>query len=138
MAGGWMEREIANIAAASAMRGFRYMVFPPIVFEAAPVVTVSLSALTPMAAVMPEAVMPEPPTALAPRLPDPPRVVAQPASLPAPPQTSAPQPAQFATLVPAHAHATSPGPSPGPSPVPERRFALVAEVSAELRRQGAA
>jgi len=29
-----MEREIANVAAACAMRGFRYLAFPPIVFDA--------------------------------------------------------------------------------------------------------
>lgn len=28
-----MEREIGSVAAASAMRGFRYMAFPPVVFE---------------------------------------------------------------------------------------------------------
>ena len=96
-----MEREIANVAAACAMHGFRYLAFPPIVFDTPPI------RLTP-AWEEPE---------LSKRKPEMPASVS-----PAAPSAQAPAP----SALPAH--------SAPKSPPPERRFALLAEVSAQLRR----
>lgn len=98
-----MEREIANVAAASGMRGFRYMAFPPIVFEA-PLVL--------------EAPVWEPPVVQVTEPPMPAPIV-MPAEAPA-----RPRPAWVA----------QPAPPPPPLPPADRRFALLAEVSAEIRR----
>ena len=50
-----MEREIASVAAACAMRGFRYLAFPPIVFDA-PVVAIDEVVVTgsPLTARLPD------------------------------------------------------------------------------------
>ncbi len=136
-----MEYEIANVAAACSMRGFRYMAFPPIVFEALPVAPLSVRAeaaealeaealpVAPaeiavaapvIAAALPEPVPALPVAAVAPRaMPD----IAVLAERPVPRRTAIPTPISIPIPPPA---------TPGATP----RFALLADVTAEIRRLG--
>lgn len=118
-----MEREIANVAAASAMRGFRYMAFPPIVFDA-PATPAAVWQEPDPASVAAATVTHAPPTQVAAALPPtaPPMATPRPAPLSAPQETAAAAPS-----APEERLATAP---------PGRRFALLAEVSAELHRRG--
>ena len=133
-----MEREIANVAAACAMHGFRYMAFPPIVFDAPVRMMKDWADQEP---VRPGGAI-EPSPAASWITPD----LAQPAAAEA-----APNPRETTALSPPAI--PPPGTSPRPAPIPEgrpatiperrptqlpdRRFALLADVSAELRRQAA-
>ncbi len=114
-----MEREIANVAAASAMRGFRYMTFPPIVFDT-PLVRLELSVPECPA---PEAVAPQPPP---PAIPSATASAATSAAIVAPPGPTVPPPAAALDRRDAGGNARIPA---------ERRFALLTDVSAEIRRQ---
>lgn len=113
-----MEREIANVAAASAMRGFRYLAFPPIVFAAAlePPAAIQLESIA--APQLSEEVRTECPTPLVE-----PRPEAQPQ--PIPDCAAQPQPITLPERM-----AAPPAAAPG-----NRRFALLADVSAEIRRR---
>lgn len=109
-----MEREIGSVAAASAMRGFRYMAFPPIVFEAPSRPTTLLRAPGIQAALA---------NALA-------TVTRQDGGIGMVARAADPLPA------PPHGPASTHGPAIAPPPAaPPRRFALLHEVSAELHRQ---
>jgi hypothetical protein len=118
-----MEREIANVAAASAMRGFRYMVFPPIVFDA-PAIEVALPAWNPAPPAAP--VTPVPTVSTVPAPPSMQTLAgdAEPAARGAEPAVMVPPSLKQAR--PALREAAPAG----------RRFALITEVSAELRRPG--
>ncbi len=145
-----MEREIANVAAACAMRGFRYLAFPPIVFDAPleplPTPTTEMERESAdavmdalLATMAPEPAVVEPVEAA--RL----VLMAVPAAANPPSETPPPQAApterfapparpQLAALAERIAPPPSPAPGPAAAPLP-RRFALLADVSAEIRRQ---
>ena len=149
-----MEREIANVAAACAMHGFRYMAFPPIVFDApvrmmkqwadqepvrpgdaiepSPAASWITPDLAPPAAAE-AAPNPRETTALSPPAIPPPGTSPRPA--PIPERRPAPMPEYRPAPIPERRSA--PIPEHRPTPLPDRRFALLADVSAELRRQAA-
>lgn len=119
-----MEREIANVAASCAMRGFRYMAFPPIVFE--PPTHLVAAAVWEPAAAEPAAMEP---------------VAAEPVAL----ELAVPAPTIPAPMAWALPPAAAPAPAveappivqrPAVRPVGDRRFALLAEVSAQLGGKG--
>lgn len=128
-----MESEIANIAAACSMRGFRYMAFPPIVFdepvrlpepEPEPVTEPAMELAAPAIV---EVVEVEP-------------VAIQAASAVA---VAIPRPvahielAPFADVVAALAPSPPETPRSAAPPAPAaRRFALLTDVTAEIRRLG--
>ncbi len=127
--GGLMEREIANVAAASGMRGFPYMAFPPIIFDQPLIATAAIAAEAPEHDPQPPSVpvVEAPPAAVAPAFT--PAAMAPPLAdlLPAEP-----------AITPAQRFEASPGrqaaSAPQPMRAPERRFALLSDVSAEIRR----
>lgn len=138
-----MESEIANIAAACSMRGFRYMAFPPIAFEEP--VRLPERDSEPMSESEPESEsVTEPAMALAASA-----IVevaeAEPVAIQAAGAVAAAiprpvvriEPAPFAAVVaalapsPPEAHGSNPPPLPA-----ERRFALLTDVTAEIRRLG--
>ena len=135
-----MEREIANVAAACAMRGFRYMAFPPIVFDAPMIAVQAPEWVAPAqgAATKSDALGALPPAVQWPS-PASPRQ-ALPAESALRPQAALPS-ALLRDLVAAPLAAASRPPSPAAAPaLPQappagRRFALLADVAAQLRQQ---
>lgn len=130
-----MEFEIANIAAACSMRGFRYMAFPPIVFdepvrlpEPEPELEPVTEPAMELAAPAPVEVAEAGPVAIQAA-----GVVA--AAVPRPVARIEPTP--FAAVVAALAPSPQETPrSATPSLPAERRFALLTDVTAEIRRLG--
>lgn len=144
-----MEREIANIAAACAMRGFRYLAFPPIVFDAP---------LEPLPEAEPEAEAVEESLACTPLEPEPPLAadelpmiaptpvaqtpVAQTPDAPSPApavragrrRPAAPEPAEPSAM-PRPASAPTARPRQAAPPPARRHFALLDDVSDEIQRK---
>lgn len=135
-----MEREIANVAAACAMRGFRYLAFPPIVFESpleplpAPEMEQGGEMMAPLVEI--GAAMPaEAPPLVVAAAAEPAEVVSGVEALPVyPPPVPAPPPSPPPERSQVIAMPEGP-PPPGRAAPPPRRFALLADVSAEIRRQ---
>ncbi len=132
-----MEREIANVAAACAMRGFRYMAFPPIVFDAP---QIEVSPPVPLAAWQaPEAEPPPRPAAWRfDEMPPPPRTTMADEHVAAAPDNASARAPALDQPVPAGPPAeparAAARPSPSQSAAREPRFALLAEVAAQLHR----
>ena len=122
-----MEREIANVAAACAMRGFRYMAFPPIVFDQ-PVMRVEVATLGGAVKAAEPLIMAAEPV---PIMLD----VAAPEAAPAMPRPQRAQPAIERADIPTPISPAAPRPALAAAPPAERRFALLSDVSAEIRRQ---
>ncbi len=134
-----MEFEIANIAAACSMRGFRYMAFPPIVFdepvrlpepepEPEPVTEPVTEPAMELAAPAPVEVAEAGPVAIQ-------AAGAVAAAVPRPVARIEPTP--FAAVVAALAPSPQETPRSATPPLPaERRFALLTDVTAEIRRLG--
>ncbi|UPY37748.1 hypothetical protein [Sediminicoccus sp. KRV36] len=122
-----MQREIASVMAACAMRGIRYIAFPPVVFETpAPLAAPE----TPPAAEAGIAASPPPesppaPAIAAPSSPEPaapgmaaPVVAAQAATPSAVPSPAAPPPAAPPSAAPPEVEAFQPAPMPPPAAMP--------------------
>jgi len=155
-----LQREIAHVMASCAMRGMRYISFPPIVFETpapVPVPGEPVEALPPAEALVqvppPAALPPKPPMLAAPPQPIPAPEMAAPSMAPIITPTPAPMgppPAmrrlqEWADAAPEPAPPTPPGrlrrltelaaaESLAPSDAQSRpRYALLADIAVELR-----